>query len=382
MRGRRIATRLLTVAIACSAVAGSGGGSSTVSAAPTGDRGSATARSIGVRTVAVGLNGPAGFTFMPGGRIVYLERGSGEVRILDPATKKDRLFFHIRGVSGNGERGALGVAVHPRWPAEPFVYVYVTRRIQGALRNQIVRIESVQGAGANMETLVSTPASSSPYHNGGRISFGPDGMLYAIVGDGHDASNSQDRSDNLLGKILRMMPTGAAPPDNPFPGSAIFAFGIRNSFGFAFDPKTGRLWETDNGPGCNDELNLIIAGRNYAWGTNQSCGSAEAPLDTNNSGPKPRQMPELFFRAPIGITGTAFCGGCGLGRRVEGDLFFGDANGGSLRRVELDAARDDVARGPVKVLDAPAGTIYSIEVGPDGRIYFSDDRGIYRLSPA
>jgi glucose/arabinose dehydrogenase len=382
MRGKRSAARLLAVAIGCSAVAGLGSGSSTVSAAQAGGRDSATVRSIEVRTVAVGLNGPAGFTFTPDGRIVYLERGSGEVRILDPATRKDRLFFRLRGVSGDGERGALGVAVHPRWPAEPFVYVYVTRRIQGALRNQIVRIESVQGAGAHMEILVSTPASSSPYHNGGRISFGPDGKLYAIVGDGHDSSNSQDRSDNLLGKILRMTPTGAAPPDNPFPGSTIFAFGIRNSFGFAFDPKTGRLWETDNGPGCNDELNLIVAGRNYAWGTNQNCGSAEAPLDTNNSGPQPRQMPELFFRAPIGITGAAFCDGCGLGRRVEGDLFFGDANDGALRRVVLDAARDDVARGPVKVLDAPAGAIYSIEVGPDGRIYFSDDRGIYRLSPA
>jgi quinoprotein glucose dehydrogenase len=345
--------------------------------------GGAAARAGGgivVRTVATGLADPAAFTFTPSGRIVYLERGSGEVHLLNPATGADHRFFTIPGVDGDGERGALGVALHPNWPRAPYVFAYVTRRSNGALRNQIVRIRKRGGGAVGMRVLVSTPASSSPYHNGGRIAFGPDRMLYAIVGDGHDSANSQDLGGDLRGKILRMRPDGSVAPGNPIAGSRIYAFGIRNSFGFAFDPQTGDLWETENGPGCNDEINRIRAGGNFGWGPNQACGSQAAPGDTNNSGPEPRLAPATWFTTPIGITGSAFCHGCGLGSAVEGALFFGCVNDGRLRRVELNGGRTDVAGGPVNVLNAPNGAIYSMESGPDGRIYFSDARGIYRLA--
>ena len=234
---------------------------------------------IRARRVARNLNGPAAFTFTHKGTIVYLERGTGEVRFRNPRTGFDRRFFDIAGVDGSGERGALGVALHPRWPAKPFVYVYVTRSVGGKLRNQIVRIRSRGGVGRNLTTILSTPASSSPYHNGGRIMFGPDGKLYAIVGDGHDAGNAQDLTKNLRGKMLRLNPDGSVPATNPTIGGArtrIFAFGIRNSFGFAFDPQGGRLWETENGPACNDEINLVRPGGNYAWGPKASC-----PADCN-----------------------------------------------------------------------------------------------------
>jgi len=333
------------------------------------------------RRVVTGLNGPAGFTFLPDGKIVYLERGTGEIRIYDPRRETDRRFFRVRGVNGQGERGALGVAVAPGWPSPRSLYVYVTRSSEGrGLRNQIVRITRAGGR-ATMRVLVSTPASSAPYHNGGRILFGPDGMLYAIVGDGHDPSSSQDLTGNLRGKILRMTPDGGVPSDNPIPRSRIFAFGIRNSFGFTFDPLTDRLWETENGPACNDELNLIVAGGNYGWGPNQSC-QGPSPGNTNNSGPPPRRLPKLWFKTPIAVTGAAFCDGCGLGDGFEGDLFFGAANDGRLRRVSLDAARDDVVGGSVSVLQSPNSTIYSVETAPDGRIYFSDYQGIYRVAPA
>lgn len=232
-----------------------------------------------------------------------------------------------------------------------------------------------------MRVLVSQPASSSPYHNGGRILFGPDGMLYAIVGDGHDTSNSQDLTSNLRGKILRITPGGGVPSDNPIAGSRIFAFGIRNSFGFTFDPQTDRLWETENGPECNDEINLVGGGENFGWGTNETC-SGNSPGNTNNSGPTPRQLPKLWFVEPIAITGDAFCGGCGLGTQVEGQLFFGDVNTGVLRRVALNAARNDVSGGATDVLDSPSGAIYSMETAPNGQIYFSDAQAIYRLAPA
>jgi glucose/arabinose dehydrogenase len=328
--------------------------------------------------VAGGLNGPAAFTFTPKGTIVYLERGTGEVRFRNPKTDFDRRFFRIRGVNGSGERGALGVALHPRWPDKPFVYVYVTRLVGGHLRNQIVRIRERNDRGVGLTTILSTPASSSPYHNGGRILFGPDRKLYAIVGDGHSASNAQDLTKNLRGKILRLDPDGSRPSTNPVIGgrrSRVFAFGIRNSFGFAFDPQNGRLWETENGPSCNDEINLVRRGGNYAWGPQESCP------DTNQSGPAPRRLPKVNFSSPIGITGAAFCDGCGLAGR-NGDLLFGDCcGGGQIRWVRLNGARDDVAGGPNTMLDPP-GSVYSMEVAPNGRIYFSDANAIFRLRDA
>ena len=161
----------------------------------------------------------------------------------------------------------------------------------------------------------------------------------------------------------------------------MFAFGIRNSFGFTFDPQTDSLWETENGPECNDEINLIAGGGNFGWGPNENCGG-NSPGDTNNSGPTPRRLPKLWFEGTIGITGDAFCDGCGLGSQVEGQLFFGDVNTGVLRRVALNAARDDVSGSAIDVLDAPGGAIYSMETAPNGQIYFSDPQAIYRLAPA
>ena len=140
-----------------------------------------------------GLNGPAAFTFLADGRIVYAERGTGQIHIYNPATKSNDRFFTVPGVNGDGERGALGVAVSPGWPHPRAIYVYATRSTSSGLRNQIVKVTRSNGH-ARMRVLVSQPASSSPYHNGGRILFGPDGMLYAIIGDGHDSSNSQDMS--------------------------------------------------------------------------------------------------------------------------------------------------------------------------------------------
>ena len=173
-------------------------------------------------------------------------------------------------------------------------------------------------------------------HNGGRMLFGPDGMLYVVVGETYDSALAQDRSVNG-GKVLRMTPTGGIPADNPFPGSRIYSYGNRNSFGLAFDPKTGDLWETENGPECNDELNRIQPGRNYGWGPSETC-KGKAPGDTNADGPKP-VAPLLFYPTTIGPTGIAFCNGCGLGTAREGDLFFGSFNTGDIHEVTLNADR-------------------------------------------
>ena len=342
----------------------------------------AGAGGIKVAKVAGPLADPAGFTFLPDGRIVYLERATGRIRLLDPSAHTDRVLYRIPGVNGDGERGTLGVAVSPAWPSRKTLWVYVTRGAGGALRNQLLRISLRPGHGAGMVVLLSQPASADPYHNGGRILFGPDGKLYVFIGDGHDSANAQDLAKgNLRGKLLRVNPDGSAPADNPIPGKRFFSFGNRNSFGFTFDPQTGSLWQTENGPECNDEINLITPGANDGWGPNANC-SGSAPGDTNNSGPAPRSMPKWFTPQTIGITGAAFCDGCGLGASWLGALFVGAANDGVLRVFTLNGTRSDLAGGPQTPLTAPNGAIYSIETAPDGRIYFSDFLGIYRLVPA
>lgn len=342
-----------------------------------GTAGPAAAAAVSAVKVKGGLNDPAGFTFTPKGVIVYAERGTGEIRYLNPTSDHERRLFKIRGVDGNGERGALGVALHPRWPDKRFVYVYVTRSTADGLRNQIVRIRDGKGT-SGMKVLLSVPASAAPYHNGGRIVFGPDGMLYAIVGDGHDSSNAQDRTNNLRGKILRLRPDGTVPADNPG-NHKWWSYGHRNSFGFTFDPQTGSLWETENGPECNDELNVIVRGGNYAWGPNETCNGS-APENTNQDGAN-RRLPERWWGATIGVTGAAFCDGCGLGPAAEGDLFIGACCGATndLWQAELNGARDGVA-GLTELGTAPGRAIYSMEVGPNGSIYFSDSGAIYRLT--
>jgi glucose/arabinose dehydrogenase len=330
---------------------------------------------IEAQQVVGNLNEPVGFTFGPDGKIWYGERGTGRVRIVDPATGDDVLFVDVEGVTAAGERGLLGIALDPQYPDRPYVYVYATRTISGgAVRNEIVRYEDRDGNGIDPTVLFSAPASSSPYHNGGRIAFGPDGMLYAIVGDGHDSSNSQDTSNNDRGKIIRIDPDGHAPDSNPL-GNRIWAYGIRNSFGFTWDPETGALWETENGPECNDEVNRIRRGGNFGWGPSESCSGA-APGNTNGDGPDPIR-PKLFYASTIGITGIAFCDQCGLGGKSNGAAFIGAVNDGRVERLILNHKRKNVERHSI-VYDHPSGTL-SFEVGPGGAIYFSDFGGIYQL---
>jgi glucose/arabinose dehydrogenase len=330
--------------------------------------------SIEAVEVAGDLDQPVAFTFGPGEQLWYVERSTGEIRILDLDTGADERFHAVKGVDDSGERGLLGIALHPDYPDQPFVYVYATRMHEGELRNQILRIRDLGGSGGGVRVLFSSPAGPSAYHNGGRVAFGPDGKLYAIVGDGHDAANAQDLSDEDRGKIIRILPGGGVPRGNPF-ADRVWAYGIRNSFGFAFDPVSGGLWETENGPACNDEVNLIGRARNYGWGPSASC-QGTAPDNTNRDGANP-VGPELFYEDPIGITGIAFCDGCRLGPRSEGAAFFGAVNNGRITRIVLDEDRTGIVRRTV-VHEHASGTL-SFEVGPGGRIYFSDFGGIYRL---
>lgn len=306
------------------------------------------------------------FAFTPAGEeLFYVERYSGEIRRVVLATGSDTRWSKIKDVAGVGEQGVLGIALDPEWDAgEERVFVYYTE--QRPERNRIVRLSKGAG-GLERKVLATIPATT--YHDGGTIHFGPDGKLYAVTGDAGVASRSQ-RVRNLAGKVLRMEEDGSRPSDNPFTNGKAFSIGHRNSFGFAFDPQNGRLWQTENGPTCDDEINLVLPGRNYGWG-----GSSTCPR-TSESGPNPVQ-PEVRINPLTAPTGAAFCNACGLGAEVDGDLLYGTYLTKKLHALDLNADRDGVAGR--RVLLSHPRAVLALEAAPDGAVYFSDLRAIYRL---
>lgn len=334
---------------------------------------------IAERPVRTGLQNPAAFTFAPDGRIFYGERLTGRIKVFDPSSgEAPALFQRVTAVSAGTEQGLLGLAVHPDYPAEPFVYAYATRLVAGKLRNQLIRIEESGGKGIGTEILLQSSVGVDGHHNGGRIVFGPDGNLYVAIGEAGSSGNAQ-RLTNIKGKVLRMTPTGGIPPDNPFPGSYIYGYGIRNSFGLAFDPISGELWESEAGADCNDEVNLIVPGGNHGWGPDSTCatGMLEAPFNTNQSGPDPIVLPEAWYTPVITPTGLAFCDGCGLAPDREGGLFVGSFNTNRIREIRLSEDRQAVL--DQQVVLNHGRSVLSMERSPGGRIFFSDSGGIHRL---
>ena len=330
---------------------------------------------VGAVPVVTGLSFPAGFTFASDGRIFYGERFSGEIRIYDPSNGSDTHFFTVPDLVTSGEQGLLGLALAPTYPARPILYAYATRDIGPSNRNQIVRITDVGGTGDDMKVIWQGDLPAQPTHNGGRILFGPDAKLYAIVGDHSNTANSQNLG-NDIGKVLRLNPNGTVPANNPIPNSPIWAYGIRNSYGFGFDPISEFLWQTENGPSCNDELNFIRRGRNYGWGPNQTCSQPPPPpQNTNQDGPNP-VLPQVWFNPVIAPTGIAFCVGCGI-PSAEGAFFFGSFNDGRIRQATLNGNRRTIVS--TASVYTHGSFILSLERGPDDAVYFSDGGGIWRL---
>jgi len=331
----------------------------------------ASARPLSPSTLAF----PAAFTVTPGGnRILYGERFTGRIRRLNPATGTSTPFFTVPNVATVGDYGLLGLALSPSYPSDARVWAFVTRSVSGRVTNQLLRIRA---DGSGFVVLRRLPAAE--FHDGGRIMFGPDGKLYVVVGDNHSPPLAQNLA-SLAGKMLRLNVDGTVPSDNPRAGSPIIGYGIRNSFGFTFDPQTGRLWETENGPECNDEINLVARLRlqNFGWGPSQTCSMPPAaPRNTNQDGPSP-VLPKLFFATPPALTGAAFCRLCGLSS--SGQLFFGDFNTGTIHRARLTSTRTGIAS-QAPFYDHPAAVL-SLETPVDGGpIYFSTKTNILRLKP-
>ena len=297
-----------------------------------------------------GFNFAVNMAFAPDGTIFVADKDVGEIRIVRDGEILDRPFETLPIQVTVNETGLLGVAVHPDFPDEPWVYAYFT----GAdAVNHLVRIRADGDRGTDVQPLLDLLPATAGWHNGGDLTFGPDGKLYVSVGDGHDGTRSQD-PNGIGGRILRLNPDGSVPQDNPFgPGNPTFALGIRNSFGICFDPTTGQLWETENGPTGDDEVNLIEPGGNYGWPEHVGPGGEPAFVD-----------PVQVFREAIVPTG------CAVSDEI---LLFGEGYGGNLHAMPLPGSEEGI----VARFD---GGITDVARAPDGSIWVVTPTTLFRRS--
>ncbi|WP_017236015.1 PQQ-dependent sugar dehydrogenase [Streptomyces sp. SS] len=227
------------------------------SASPTGSGAPSSGGRVTVAgTLTEGLKSPWGVAALPGGDLLVSSRDERTITRVNGRTGAKTVLGEVPGVVPGGEGGLLGLAVRDGW-----VYAYLT----AASDNRIVRMRygGADGDRLGAPEPVLTGIPKGFVHDGGRIAFGPDGMLYAGTGETGRTGLSQDRS-SLGGKILRMTPEGRPAPGNPFPGSVVYSYGHRNVQGIAWDAE-GRLWAAEFGQNTWDELNLIEPGRNYGW---------------------------------------------------------------------------------------------------------------------
>jgi glucose/arabinose dehydrogenase len=208
--------------------------------------------------------------FAADSRLFFAEKEGGiyTMNVNNPEKAVKEQVLNLEVAEGT-ENGLLGLALAPDFDLSHHFYVYynVPNSDKEPIKSRIVRFTERDNQ-AGEETIIVDDLPATPeqrYHFGGGLTFGPDGKLYLIFGDRNMTEAARDPTQ-LPGSILRYNPDGTIPTDNPFPDSPVYAYGIRNGFGLAFDPESGLLYESENGANCDDELNLILPGADYGWG--------------------------------------------------------------------------------------------------------------------
>jgi glucose/arabinose dehydrogenase len=373
--------------------------------------------------------------------ILVLEKDNGTVRrIVDGAVLENPLLDVPVGTMS--ERGMLGIAV-ARQEEEvrlttatitrpTYVFLYYTElngnrdgmdseKGEDPLGNRLYRYELVGNKLTNPKLLLDLPAKPGYMHNGGVTLIGPDNNLYLVIGD-VKGSNPQEEENLHDGRssIFTLNQDGEAVDHkgilgDKHPLNKYYAYGIRSSFGMDFDPVTGNLWDTENGPGFGDEINLVEPGFNSGWEEVQGIWKVESYSGGSIISGRPNNleefdgkgeysMPELTWEIPVGVTAIKFLNSEKLGKEYQNDVFVGDINNGNLYRFDLTKDRRELAvedQLEDKIVDRGDDTesiifgedfngdgtsfvgISDLEVGPDGYLYIvSFGQGaIYRVVP-
>lgn len=299
--------------------------------------------------IADNLKIPWEVAFLPDGEMLVTERPGDLLKI------KDKTVIPVEGVEHRGEGGLLGLAIHPDFSHNHFIYLYHTTSGPNGLSNIVERYKLDGNHLSDKKVLLAGIAASSN-HDGGRLAFGPDKNLYITTGDAENPQSAQD-TKSLNGKILRIKDDGSIPQDNPF-GNAVYSYGHRNSQGLTWD-ETGNLWATEHGrSGLQsglDEVNKIEKGKNYGWPVIQGDQTREGMVN-----PVIHSGNDTW--APAGV---AF---------YKGRLFFGGLRGSALYEYNLSD------RSLKTHLEDKYGRIRAVVLGPDKHLYITtsntDGRGL------
>ncbi|WP_149257896.1 sorbosone dehydrogenase family protein [Actinomadura sp. K4S16] len=332
---------------ACSSSPSGGGEGRTPPPASTAPSGTRSGAPGPPRTVADGLKVPWAVAFLPGGDALVTERDTGRLLRVTPSGRRTTVGT-VPGVDAQGEGGLLGVAVSPSFGTDRFVYLYYT----AASDNRVVRA-TYDGRLSDLKPIV-TGIPKGSIHNGGRLAFGPDKMLYISTGETGQGGKAQDEN-SLAGKILRVTPEGAPASGNPF-GTRVWTYGHRNVQGLAWD-GAGRMYATEFGQNRFDEINLIQKGRNYGWPVVEGVGHRKGFTDPLLTWTTDEASP----------SGLAYAGG---------SLWAAALRGERLWQIPLS---DGKAERPIARFQGRYGRLRAVVRAPDGSLWVTtsntDGRG-------
>lgn len=338
---------------ASSAPGGSTPSASAESAAPA----KGTAKVAG--TVATGLTTPWGVAVLPEGDLLVASRDSGVITRVAAKDGRKTAVGTVPGVSAGGEGGLLGLTLSPDFATDHLVYAYFTTESDNRIARMLYDEDRPAGEQLGAPDTILRGIPHGAIHNGGRIAFGPDGMLYAGTGESGDRGKAQDK-DSLGGKILRMTADGEPVHGNPFAGSVVYSYGHRNVQGLAWDSQ-GRLWAAEFGQDTWDELNLIQPGGNYGWPVVEGIGHRAGYVD------------------PIAVWHTDDASPSGIAY-AKGSIWMASLKGARLWRIPLAGTK--AAAAPQAFLVNRYGRLRTVLAEEDGSLLLTtsntDGRGTPR----
>ncbi|TDO90096.1 glucose/arabinose dehydrogenase [Halanaerobium saccharolyticum] len=316
--------------------------------------------SIEVEAWQQNLNVPWELVFLPESKRALITERDGTVLQVVDGKLKNEAYLELN-IESHGEGGLMGMTHHPDFPEKPYIYLmYTYTSSNGELYNRVSRFTD-QGNQAVEEEIIIDQIPAGNNHNGGRIAFGPDGMLYITTGDTFNREIAQDLN-NLGGKILRLTPEGTIPADNPFGNSPVYSLGHRNPQGIAWHPETGDLFISDHGPSgedglrAKDRIKVVEAGSNFGWP--DKIGYFEDGEYAN---------PLIMWKNSVPPSGITF---------YQGKLYVGTLRSESLVRIGLNRNSDQYNVESIEHLfnngrgNSIYGRIRTAVVGPDGYLYF------------
>src|SRR5215218_3841982 len=362
------------------------------------------------------LEFPTSMAFLGPNDILVLEKEKGTVQRIVNGKLLPTPVLTV-DVATEVERCMCGIAVSKSDSGTVYVFLYFTEAdgsdSSEPIGNRLYRYEWVNDQLVNPILLLDLPATPGPRHNGGVVRIGPDNNVYVIIGDvdGHETlaqnQESGEEADGTSG-ILRITqdgkPLGSGILGDSYPLNLYYAYGIRNSFGFDFDPVNGNIWDTENGPGYGDEINLVEPGFNSGWleitGMSSNTDDFDPEVDlVSFDGKGKYSEPEYEWTVTLGPTAVKFLNSDKLGAEYVNDVFVSDVVTGRIYHFDLNEDRTElVLEGPLAdkvaetrdtgiediVFAEGFGGITDLEVGPDGYLYVVSlgHGSIYRILPA